>query len=66
MALITPKHSHQPAPQFSYLGVPATAGTGALLGNLAILVLFIATIESVPRTPIRGRNSEREGQTAIQ
>ena len=41
------------------------AGTGVLLGNLAILVLFIPTIESMPRTPIRGWNSEREGQTAI-
>ena len=38
------------------------AGTGALLGNLAILVLFIPMIESMPRTPIRGRNSESEGK----
>ena len=28
MALITPNHSHQPAPQFSYLGVPAATGMG--------------------------------------
>ena len=28
VALITPNHSHQSAPRFSYLGVPAAAGMG--------------------------------------
>ena len=40
VALITPNHSHQPAPQFSYLGVPAPAGMGDWY-------------EGMSRTPIR-------------
>ena len=46
MALITPNHSHQPAPQFSYLGVPAPAGMGDWY-------------ESMSRTPIRDMPSNQ-------
>ena len=63
VALITPNHSHQPAPQFSYLGVPAPAGMDDWYENAPTRLSSAPLNPSIPRSRHSGPSirHSREG-----